>query len=218
MNKVTTIEHATNLIQDGAVVMIGGFLGGGIPHQLINALVKKNVKNLTLICNDTGFPDVGVGQMVCNKQFRKIYASHIGTNKETGRQMMEGETEVILVPQGTLAEQIRAGGYGLGGVLTKTGVGTEVEKGKQTINVDGEKYLLEKPLVADIAIIAAKKADKLGNLVYHGSAQNFNSIMASAAKVTIAEVQELVEVGELDPDFIHTPGIFVNYIVTSGGQ
>lgn len=218
MNKVTTIEHAVSLMNNGAVVMIGGFLGGGIPHKLICALIKKKIYNMTLICNDTGFPDYGVGQMVCNKQFNKIIASHIGTNKETGRQMLEGETEVILVPQGTLVEQIRAGGYGLGGVLTKTGVGTEMENGKQSVDVDGTRYLLEKPLIADFAIIAAKKADKLGNLVYHGSAQNFNSVMASAAKVTIAEVQELVEVGELDPDFIHTPGIFVNYIVTSGGQ
>ncbi len=218
MNKLTTIEKAVELIKDGDTIMIGGFLGVGSPHKLIDALVKKGTKNLTLICNDTGFPEIGAGRMVCNKQFKKVIASHIGTNKETGRQMMEGETEVVLVPQGTLAEQIRAAGFGLGGILTKTGVGTEVEKGKQTIEVDGVTYLLEKPLVADVAIIAAKKADKRGNLVYHGSTQNFNNIMASAAKVTIAEVQELVEVGELNPDFIHTPGIFVNYIVTTGGN
>lgn len=218
MKKVTTIEHALSMIKDGDVIMIGGFLGVGSPHKLIDALVKKGVKNLTLICNDTGFPETGSGKLVCNKQIKKIIASHIGTNKETGRQMMEGETEVVLVPQGTLAEQIRAAGYGLGGILTKTGVGTEVEKGKQTLEVDGVKYLLEKPLHADVALISAKTADKRGNLVFHGSTQNFNNVMAAAAKVTIAEVDELVEVGDLDPDFIHVPGVFVKYIVTKEGQ
>lgn len=216
MNKLITIEQAIDFIKDGDTIFVGGFLGVGSPHKLIDALVKRGTKNLTLICNDTGFPEVGVGKLVVNKQFRKIIASHIGTNKETGRQMMEGETEVVLVPQGTLIEQIRAGGYGLGGVLTRTGFGTEVAKGKQIVQVDGVEYLLEKPLRADVALIAANKADTSGNLFYHGSTRNFNNITSSAAKVTIAEVREVVEAGELDPDVVHTPGVFVHHMVKGG--
>ncbi|GAB1433195.1 CoA transferase subunit A [Spirochaetota bacterium] len=216
MNKLINIEQAINLIKDGDTIFVGGFLGVGSPHRLIDALVKRGTKNLTLICNDTGTPEVGVGKLVVNKQFRKIIASHIGTNKETGRQMLEGETEVELVPQGTLIEQIRSAGYGLGGVLTPTGLGTEYAKGKQIINVDGKDYLLEKPLFADVAIIAATKADKFGNLFYHGATRNFNNITSSAAKITIAEVEELVEIGDMDPDIVHTPGIFVDYLVNGG--
>ncbi len=216
MNKLINIEQAIDLIKDGDTIFVGGFLGVGSPHRLIDALVKRGTKNLILICNDTGTPEVGVGKLVVNKQFRKIIASHIGTNKETGRQMMEGETEVELVPQGTLIEQIRSAGYGLGGVLTPTGLGTEYAKGKQIINVDGKDYLLEKPLFADVAIIAATKADKFGNLFYHGATRNFNNITSSAAKITIAEVEELVEIGDIDPDIVHTPGIFVEYLVNGG--
>jgi len=216
LNKLINIEQAIDLIKDGDIIFVGGFLGVGSPHRLIDALVKRGTKNLILICNDTGTPEVGVGKLVVNKQFRKIIASHIGTNKETGRQMMEGETEVELVPQGTLIEQIRSAGYGLGGVLTPTGLGTEYAKGKQIINVDGKDYLLEKPLFADVAIIAATKADKFGNLFYHGATRNFNNITSSAAKITIAEVEELVEIGDIDPDIVHTPGIFVEYLVNGG--
>ncbi len=213
MNKKLTIQQAVDLVKDGSVVMIGGFLCCGTPDQLIDALVKKGVKNLTLICNDTGFVDRGVGKMVVAKMFSRIYASHIGTNKETGRQMMAGETEVNLVPQGTLAEQVRAGGYGLGGFLTRTGVGTEVEKGKQVVEVKGEKFLLELPLRADVALIFADTADEFGNLVFHGATRNFNVIMAAAADVTIAEVRHVVPVGRLDPDDVVVPGAFVTHIV-----
>lgn len=213
MNKQINVEQAIDLIKDGDTILIGGFLGVGSPHRLIDALVKRGTKNLTLICNDTGFPEVGVGKLVVNHQFKKIMASHIGTNKETGRQMMAGETEVVLVPQGSLIEQVRAGGYGLGGVLTRTGLGTEVAKGKQTVMVDGVEFLLEKPLRADVALVWASKADTNGNLFYHGSTRNFNNIGSSCAKVTIAEVEEIVQAGELDPDIVHTPGVFVKYLI-----
>ena len=154
--------------------------------------------------------------MVVNKQFKKIIASHVGTNPETGRQMNEGETVVVLVPQGTLAEQVRAGGAGLGGILTPTGVGTVVEKGKQKIELDGIEYLLERPLKADIAIIAAQTADKYGNLEYFGATRNFNQLMATAAEIVIAEVEAIVEVGDLDPNHVVTPGIFVTHLVNGG--
>jgi len=216
MNKIISIEDAVSKIKDNDVVLMGGFLGVGSAHKCIDELVRQQTKGLTLVCNDSGFPDIGVGKLVMSKQFSKVIASHIGTNKETGRQMMEGETEVELVPQGTLVEQIRAAGYGLGGVLTKTGLGTKVEEGKQTIVVDGETYLLEKPLRGNVALIYANKVDKFGNMVFHGAARNFNTIMASAADIVIVEADEIVEVGELDPDFIHCPGIFVDYIVDGG--
>lgn len=213
MEKLITLEEAVDFIRDGDTIFIGGFLGVGSPHRLIDALLKRGTKDLTLICNDTGFPEIGAGRLVVNKQFRRIIASHIGTNRETGRQMMAGETVVELVPQGTLIEQIRAAGYGLGGVLTRTGLGTEVAKGKDIVTVDGVEYLLEKPLSADVALIWATKADAFGNLFYHGATRNFNNITSSAARVTIAEVEEVVPVGELDPDLVHTPGVFVNYLV-----
>ena len=213
MNKRLTASQAADLVKEGNSVMIGGFLGCGAPEQLIDALMVKGFKNLTLIANDTGFPTMGPGRMVAAKLFSTIYASHIGTNKETGRQMVEGETVVHLVPQGTLVEQIRAAGYGLGGFLTRTGVGTEVEKGKTVMEVDGVKYLLEKPLHADIALVFADKADEYGNLVYRGATRNFNPNMASAASLTIAQEREIVPVGRLDPNEIIVPGAFVNYIV-----
>ncbi|NLZ27006.1 MAG: CoA transferase subunit A, partial [Chloroflexi bacterium] len=177
MNKRITIEEAVSKIKDGDTIMVGGFLAVGTPESLIDALVAKGVKDLTLICNDTGFVDRGVGKMVVNKQFKKIIASHIGTNRETGRQMVEGETEVVLVPQGSLVEKIRAGGNGIGGFLVKTGLGTEIQQGKQVINVDGADYLLKKPLRADVAILFANKADENGNLWYHGTTRNFNTVM-----------------------------------------
>lgn len=213
MDKKISIHEAVNLVKEGSVVMVGGFLGCGTPDELIDALVKKGVGNLTLICNDTGTPDKGIGKMVVSKQFKTIYASHIGTNKETGRQMMAGETQVHLVPQGTLAEQVRAGGYGLGGILTQTGIGTEVEKGKQVIEIDDKKYLLEKAMRADIALIYADTADEKGNLIYRGATRNFNPLMASAADITIAEVRKVVPVGTLDPNDVIVPGAFVSYIV-----
>lgn len=215
MNKLISIEEAIEKIKDGDVLMIGGFLSVGAPLTLIDKLVEKGTKNLTLICNDSGFVDSGVGKLVVNNQFRKIIASHIGTNKETGRQMMAGETEVVLTPQGTLAEQIRCACYGLGGFLTRTGVGTAVQEGKDVIESNGVKYLLEKPLHADFALIFAHKADQYGNLLYHGAAQNFNSVMAGAATTTIVEVLEYSEEA-LNPDVAETPSVFVDYIVKRG--
>ncbi|HNZ14836.1 MAG TPA: CoA transferase subunit A [Anaerolineaceae bacterium] len=213
MNKRITIEEAVSKIKDGDTIMVGGFLAVGTPESLIDALVAKGVKDLTLICNDTGFVDRGVGKMVVNKQFKKIIASHIGTNRETGRQMVAGETEVILTPQGTLVEQIRAGGNGMGGFLVKTGLGTEVQKGKQIINVDGEDYLLEKPMRADVAILFANKADENGNLWYHGTTRNFNTVMATAADWVVVEADEIVPFGELSPNEVVVPGVFVHNIV-----
>lgn len=218
MDKVINLEKAVSQIKDGDVVMVGGFLGCGGPNKIIDYIVENtDLKDLTLICNDTSFVDMGVGKMVVKKMFKKIYASHIGTNKETGRQMSEEETEVILVPQGTLAEQVRAGGYGLGGVLTKTGLGSkEIEEGKQIVEVDGEKWILEKPLKADVALLNCAKADKFGNMIFHGSTQTFNTVMAFAAKTVIVEADEVVEIGELDPDNVRVPGVLVSYIVDGG--
>lgn len=216
MNKLISIEEAVSKIKDGDTIMVGGFLANGTPEKLIDALVQTGVKDLTLICNDTGFVDKGVGKMVVAKQFKKIIASHIGTNKETGNQMNSGETEVVLVPQGTLAEQIRAAGAGLGGVLTQTGLGTKVEEGKEKVLVDGKEYLLEKPLRADVALIYGTKVDKFGNIYYSGSTQNFNVLMATAADLVIVGAEEVVEIGELDPNYVRTPGIFVHYVVEEG--
>ena len=213
MDKVISLEDAVNLVRDGDTIMVGGFLAVGTPERLIDALIEKGVKDRTLICNDTGFVDRGVGKMVVAKMFSKIYASHVGTNKETGRQMMEGETEVVLVPQGTLIEQIRAGGFGLGGVLTKTGLGTLVENDKQIVEVDGEKFLLEKPMRANVALMYAEKADVKGNLAFHGATRNFNSYIGAAADISIVEAGELVQTGDLGPDEVVVPGVFVNYIV-----
>lgn len=218
MAKRISIEKATSFVNDGDTLMVGGFLAVGTPEKLIDALVEKGVKDLTLIANDTAFEDRGIGKMVVAKQFKKIIASHIGTNRETGRQMNEGETEVILTPQGTLAEQIRAAGYGLGGVLTPTGLGTEVAEGKRTIEVQGKEYLLEKPLKANVALIYANKADSRGNLVFHGSTRNFNTLMATAADVVIAYVDEVVEAGEINQNDVILPGLFVDYIVDGGAN
>lgn len=216
MSKLISLKDAVDLVRDGDTVMIGGFLSVGTPDRLIDALITKGVKDLTLICNDTGFIDRGVGKMVVAKMFKKILTSHIGTNRETGRQMMEGETEVVLIPQGTLIEQIRAGGFGLGGVLTKTGLGTEVEKGKEIIEIDGERYLLEKPLHANVALLFAEKADERGNLTFHGATRNFNTCMGASADLVIAEAKEVVKLGEICPDNVVVPGVFIDHIVDGG--
>lgn len=218
MNKVISIDEAISHIKDGMTIMVGGFLGCGNPHRLIDAIVEKGVKDLTLICNDSGFPEIGVGKLVVNKQIKKLIASHVGTNPETGRQMNAGEMEVVLVPQGTLAEQVRAGGAGLGGFLTATGVGTIVEEGKEKLVIDGITYLLELPIRADIALIAGESADKYGNIVYEGATRNFNNLMASAADIVIVEAEQIVEVGDLDPNHVVTPGIFIDYIVNGGAN
>ncbi len=216
MNKLISIEEAVSKVKDGDIIMVGGFLAVGTPEMLIDALVAQRVRNLTLICNDSGFEDRGVGKMVVAKQFRKIIASHIGTNKETGRQMIAGETEVELIPQGTLIERIRSGGFGLGGVLTKTGLGTKVELGKQKIKIDDETYLIERPLRADVAILFADVADERGNLTFHGATRNFNTYMGAASKISIVEVGRVVKAGEICPDQIVVPGIFVDFIVNRG--
>lgn len=213
MNKIVSIDQALEHVKDGMTVMIGGFLGVGNPHKLIDALVKKGVKDLTIIANDTALPEVGIGKLIVNKRVKKVIASHIGTNPETGNQMNTGETEVVLVPQGTLIEQIRAGGAGLGGVLTPTGIGTVVEEGKTKIEIDGKEYLLEKPLKADVALIFGSIVDKKGNIYYKKATRNFNLFSATAAETVIVEAEKIVEVGEIDPNTVMTPGLFVDYIV-----
>lgn len=218
MNKIISLEKAIDYVKDGMTIMIGGFLGCGNPHRLIDALMEKDVKDLTLICNDSSFPEMGVGKLIVKKCVKKLIASHVGTNPETGRLMHSGEMEVVLVPQGTLAEQVRAGGSGLGGFLTPTGVGTVVAENKQKITIDGITYLLELPLRADIALIAGETVDKFGNVVYHGATRNFNHLMATAADTVIIETEKVVEVGDLDPNCVVTPGIFIDYIVVGGGN
>jgi acetate CoA/acetoacetate CoA-transferase alpha subunit len=175
-------------------------------------LAKSGVKNLTLICNDTAYANVAHGQLITNKQVKKLIVSHIGTNPSTSDQLNSGELDIEFSPQGTLAERIRAAGAGLGGVLTTTGLGTVVEKGKEMITVDGKKYLLEKPLKADIALIGATIADESGNLVYVGTTQNFNPLMATAADIVIVEAEKVLPVGDIAPERVHTPAMFVNYI------
>lgn len=218
MNKVISFEEAVNYIEDGMTIMVGGFLGCGNPHRLIDGLVEKGTKDLTLICNDSSFPDIGVGKLVVNKQIKKLIASHIGTNSETGNQMNSGEMEVNLIPQGTLAEQVRAGGTGLGGFLTPVGIGTVIEEGKEKMEIDGKSYLLELPIRADLALIAGESVDKFGNIVYFGATRNFNQLMAPAADLVIVEAEEVLEVGDIDPNDVDTPGIFVDYIVNGGDK
>lgn len=213
MSKIISIDDAVSMINDGMTIMVGGFLGCKNPFGIIDALVEKGVKDLTMISNDTAFPEIGIGKLIVNKQVKKLITSHIGTNKESGVQMNAGELDVELVPQGTLAERIRAAGAGLGGILTPTGVGTIVEEGKTIINLDGKLHLLEKSLMADVALIAGARVDKKGNIRYKKSARNFNPLMATAADLVIVEADEIVEVGEIDPDDVMTPGIFVDYIV-----
>lgn len=216
MNKLISIDEAVDKIKDGMTIMIGGFMGVGSPERIIDALVAKGVKNLTIIANDTSFTDKGLGKLIVTKQARKVIVSHIGTNKETGRQMTAGELEVELVPQGTLAEQVRSGGAGLGGVLTPIGIGTVVEEGKQKITVQGKEYLLFEPIRADVALLSGSIVDKKGNVFYGKATRNFNPLMATAADLVICEAQKIVPVGELDPHMVMTPGILVNYVV--GGE
>jgi len=213
MSKFISVKEAADKIQDGMTVMVGGFLGVGNPIALIDALVEKGVKDLTIICNDTAYPEVGVGKLITNHQVKNLIATHIGTNNNTIDQMNAGTLHVTLQPQGTLAEQIRAAGAGLGGVLTTTGLGTVVENGKQKITIDGVEYLLEKPVRADVAIIGANICDEMGNLVYKGTSQNFSPMMATAADVVIVEPQEIVKTGTIAPENVKTPGIFVDYII-----
>ncbi len=205
-------DEATHDIQDDMTLMLGGFGLCGIPENCITALVKKGVKGLTCISNNAGVDDFGIGLMLKTRQVKKMISSYVGENAEFERQLLSGELEVTLTPQGTLAEKIRAGGAGIPAFFTATGYGTEVAEGKETREIDGRWYVLEPALHADFALVKAWKGDTMGNLIFKGTARNFNPMMAMAGKITIAEVEELVEPGVLDPNFIHTPGIFVQRI------
>jgi len=216
VNKVITLQEAANKITNGCTLMIGGFVGCAVPEKLIDAIAKKHIKDITLISNDLGPTGEGPGLLVHNRQIKKAIVSFVSINREAREMERAGELEVELVPQGSLAEKIRAGGYGLGGVLTKTGLGTAVEEGKERVTVDNQPYLLERPLSADVAIVFAKKADTLGNLVFHGSASSHSMAMASAGDITIVEAEEIVEAGSIAPDTIHVPSAFVNYVVQGG--
>ena len=206
-------EAAAALILEGASLMIGGFMAVGTPERLIDALVARGVGKLTIIANDTAMPGKGIGKLVSAGLVARVITSHIGLNPETQAKMIAGEIEVELVPQGTLVERIRAGGMGLGGVLTPTGLGTEVEIGKQTIEVQGQRFLVETPLKADFALIGAWQADYVGNLSYLLTAHNFNPIMALAGKVVIAEPESIVPVGVIPPDAVKTPGVLVDHLL-----
>jgi 3-oxoacid CoA-transferase subunit A len=213
MNKVTTMEQAVERIQDGATLMMGGFGLCGIPEKALLALVERGVKDLTIIANNAGVADAGIGLLIRNGQVKKMIATYIGENSILEKKFVDGEIEVELVPQGTFAERIRAGGAGIAGFYTPTGVGTVVADGKEIRVFDGKEYLLERPLRADVAFIKAWKADVHGNLMYRKTARNFNPMMATAADLTIAEVEEVVPLGSLDPESIATPGIFVNMVI-----
>ena len=229
-NKFISAKEAAAMIKDGDFVMVGGFLGHGTPDSIINAIADSDVKDLTVAVNDTGFPAAdpengvkgekhgfrGVSELVARHKIKTLYVSHIGTNPETGRQMSEGTMDVRLTPQGTLAERIRAGGFGLGGVLTPTGVGTDVANGKQVINVDGKDYLLETALKGDVCVIKGSIVDKMGNVYYKGTTKNFCPLMAAACKTVIVEAEKVVEPGEIEPEDVMTPFVLVDYIVEGG--
>lgn len=215
--KIISAKEAAALVKDGDSLMMGGFLGCGTAHKCVDELLKLGTKNLTMIGNDTAMADYSYGKLIVNKQVKKLIATHIGTNKETGRQMSSGELEVELVPQGTLAERIRASRSGLGGVLVSTGIGTLVAEGKEVIKVDGKEYLLEKPLKANVALVYATYADKYGNLAYDGTTRNFNALMAMAADLVIVEVEQVLD-SALDPNRVVVPFVAVDYIVDSSKE
>jgi 3-oxoacid CoA-transferase subunit A len=214
MNKVLpSADAAVALIPDGATILMGGFGLCGIPENLIKALHARGTKQLTVVSNNAGVDDFGIGILLKSRQVRKMISTYVGENKEFERQFLQKEIEVELVPQGTFAERMRAAGAGVGGFFTPTAYGTVVSEGKETREIDGKHYVLEKPLSGDFAFVKAWKGDRAGNLVYHRTARNFNPVMATAARVTIAEVEHLVEPGEIDPDHVVTPGIFVRHVV-----
>jgi 3-oxoacid CoA-transferase subunit A len=213
----STSEALCGLVRDGMSVMAGGFGLCGIPEKLIDALRESGAKGLTVISNNAGIDDFGLGMLLRTRQIRKMISSYVGENREFERQVLAGEVEIEFNPQGTLAERIRAGGAGIYGFYTRTGAGTRVAEGKETRVVDGETYVLETGLLADLALVKAWQGDTEGNLIYRKTARNFNPMMATAGRVTVAEVEQLVEVGALDPDQIHTPGIFVQRIVQGHG-
>ena len=213
MKTATKLEDAAALIPEGAVLLIGGFMAVGTPERMIDALVERGVGGFTVVANDTALVGKGIGKLVTAGLVKKVIASHIGLNPETQQKMIAGEIEVELIPQGTLIERIRAGGVGLGGVLTQTGLGTPVEEGKQIVEVQGERYLLEEPIRGDFALIKAKQADYKGNLDYALTAHNFNPVMAMAAETVIAEAEVIVPIGGIHPDAVKTPGILVDHIL-----
>ncbi len=212
---VASADAAVADVSDGATLVVGGFGLCGIPENLIGALVARRVKDLTVVSNNCGVDDWGLGLMLRARQIRKMVSSYVGENAEFERQFLSGELEVELVPQGTLAERMRAGGAGIPGFYTPTGVGTLVAQGKEIKEFDGREYVLERGIMGDFSLVAAWKADRLGNLVYRKAARNFNPMAATAGKVSIAEVEELVEVGRLDPECVHTPGVFVQRVVVA---
>ncbi|MGG3556845.1 CoA transferase subunit A [Peribacillus frigoritolerans] len=216
-NKIVTMEEALEHISDGCTLMYGGFGGVGTPPTLVQGILDKGVKELTLIGNDTGFPDIGIGRIVTAERAKKVIASHIGSNPNAGKLMTEGKLQVEFSPQGTLAERIRAGGVGLGGIFVDVGIGTIAEEGKDKIVIEGKEYLVETALTAEVSIVHAKKADSQGNLVYDKTACNFNPLVAMAGAFTIAEVDEIVPAGELDPECIATPGIYVDMVIPTQG-
>jgi 3-oxoacid CoA-transferase subunit A len=217
MDKVLpSADAAVALVPDGATIMMGGFGLCGIPENLIRALHARGTKGLTIVSNNAGVDEFGVGMLLRTRQVRKMISTYVGENKEFERQYLSGEMEVELVPQGTFSERIRAGGAGIGGFFTPTAYGTIVAEGKETRVIDGKPHVLERPLKADFAFVKAWKGDRAGNLAYRRTARNFNPVMATAARVTIAEVEELVEPGQIDPDHVVTPGIFVRHIIRGG--
>jgi acetate CoA/acetoacetate CoA-transferase alpha subunit len=212
-DKLMLTADAVAKVFDGASIMVGGFMNIGTPEGIIDELLKTDVKDLTIICNDAGLPGIGVGKLISAGKVKKLIASHIGLNPIAGEKMTNGEMVVELIPQGTLAERIRAAGAGLGGFLTPTGIGTVVQDGKQIIDVDGRDFLLEKPLKADFAFLQGHVVDKKGNVCYRLTTRNFNPLMATACETVLVEARKVVEIGEIDPDHVHTPYIFVDYII-----
>jgi acetate CoA/acetoacetate CoA-transferase alpha subunit len=212
-SKVVSLETAMEKIESGMTLLVPGFVNCGVPQTLIAGIIEKGYKDLNIISNNTSVKGKGIGKLVHANRIKHITCSHIGNNTETVEKVVNGEINVTFVPQGTLCERVRAGGAGIGGVLTPTGLGTMIQEGKQVIEVDGKKYILELPLRADVALIHAWKADKMGNVIYHRTARNFNQIMATAADFVIVEAEEIVEIGELDPDIIVTPGCLVDMVV-----
>lgn len=214
-NKQANLDIFKSFLKDNMSIMFGGFMGVGTPDYLVDGILESGVKNLTIIGNDTAFPTTGVGRLVAAGVVKHVIASHIGTNPETGKKMIAKEMEVTLIPQGTLAEQIRAAGAGLGGILTPTGLGTIVAEGKQIIKANGQEYILELPIRADLAIVHATKSDHYGNLFFEKSSKNFNTLIATAANIVFAQTDEITE-HPLDPEIVSTPGVFVDYIIHKG--
>jgi len=219
VSKLISIEEAVDQVRDGICLMVGGFGGIGTPVSLIDMILQKGMQDLTLIGNDAGFADQGVGRLISHQRVKRLLTTHIGSNPDAGRQMMEGKLEVLFYPQGILAEKIRAGGVGLPAILVEPDVGIGPSQQEQLVRYAGKNYVIEPALTADVGIVYAKQADTYGNLIYEKAARNINPLVAMAGKITIAEVEEIMPAGELNPEHIVTPGIFVNYIVrTSGGM